>query len=149
MNGTKLPKEKLIIRRNLVSENKIQSVDTNIVLRLILDDVPRQRRAAVRLLMNGADYYVDDYVLGEYEHVMARDGYSREEIIFRIRTLLGNPCFLWNEDIFENVFEDYLEHPKLSFNDCYLAEKAKSLAREPLWTFDRKLVAQMGAKVPR
>ncbi|MDO5452030.1 MAG: PIN domain-containing protein [Candidatus Saccharibacteria bacterium] len=129
-------------------EDKIQSVDTNVLLRIILRDNEKYYRRALDLVMNGTDYYVDDYVIGECEHVLGREGYGREGIKGAIETLLGNRMFVWNSEFFEKVFENYLKHPKLSFNDCYLAEKAKGLGREPLWTFDKRLVTQLGAKIP-
>jgi predicted nucleic acid-binding protein len=36
----------------------------------------------------------------------------------------------------------YVNHPKLSFEDCYLAETANQNNAEPLYTLDRKLAAQ-------
>ena len=33
-------------------------------------------------------------------------------------------------------------HPKLSFEDCYLATSAELSDAKPLWTFDRKLANQ-------
>ena len=135
--------------RSLGPSLEIQSVDTNILLRVVMKDVPSQYEKVRRLIYRSdAVFYVDDVAISEAVYVLEKQQhYSREFIVEYLSGFLQLGRFVFSQEILK-ILRDYLEHPKLSFNDCYLAEKAKSLGREPLWTFDRKLVAQMGAKVP-
>lgn len=129
-------------------KDSVHALDTNIILRLILNDIPEQRARAIKLLTSGAKFYVDDYIFGECEHVLERIGFSRQGITERLNLLLANDIFIWNQALFTKVFNLYLTHPKLSFNDCYLAAKTKSLNFAPLWTFDQKIATQLSGKIP-
>lgn len=127
-----------------------ESLDTNIILRFILGDVPEQCLKIQDLLMRqNVMYDVADLVITEAVYVMQSTyGLSREKIVDGLQKLLWFPEINYNRNLFDQVFPMYLEHPKLSFNDCCLVVYANLNEAEPLWTFDQKLVRQMpGAKM--
>ncbi len=127
-----------------------ESLDTNIILRFILGDVPEQCLKIQDLLMRqNVMYDVADLVITKAVYVMQSTyGLSREKIVDGLQKLLWFPEINYNRNLFDQVFPMYLEHPKLSFNDCCLVVYANLNEAEPLWTFDQKLARQMpGAKM--
>lgn len=122
-----------------------ESIDTNVLLRLILKDIPQQCLKIQDMLMRqGVTYEVADlavteaaYVLQEWYH------WSRFGIAGALEAALDDFGLNYNRNLFEQVFPMYLEHPKLSFNDCCLAVYAQLNEAEPLWTFDKVLAKQV------
>lgn len=122
---------------------KRESLDTNIILRIMLMDVAEQCLRIQDLFMRqGYVYHVSDLAIAESVFVMQK-GCTRAEIVENIKKLFEMPGIKANFNLFERVFPMYLQHPKLSFNDCCLAVYAELNEAEPLWTFDRKLVNQV------
>ena len=123
-----------------------ESLDTNILLRLILKDVPGQCKKIMDLFMrHGYIYDVSDLAITEAVYVMQSSyALSREEIVDGLGRLLWFPEIRYNRVLFDRVFPMYLENPKLSFNDCCLAAYAALNGAEPLWTFDKALAKESG-----
>lgn len=127
-----------------------ESVDTNVILRLILKDVPEQCLKVQDLFMRlGVSYNVADLAVEEVVYVLQKGyGWTRAGIVDSLSSVLDLPWFRYNKNLFEQVFPMYLDHPKLSFNDCCLAVYARLNEAEPLWTFDRAMAGQLpGAKL--
>lgn len=121
-----------------------ESLDTNIILRLMFRDVPEQCLKIQDLFMRiGVKYHVSDLVITEAVYV-AQKSFSRSEIVDMLKVALSMPRVNYNRNLFDKVFSMYLEHPKLSFNDCCLAVYAELNEAEPLWTFDRALAKESG-----
>lgn len=121
-----------------------ESLDTNIILRFILKDVPEQCLKIQDMLMRqGVSYDVADLAITEAVFVLQRS-YTRAEIVERIGWVLSFPDMNVNRELFRRAFPMYLEHPALSFNDCCLAAYAELNEAEPLWTFDQALAKQSG-----
>lgn len=122
-----------------------ESLDTNIILRLALRDVPEQCLKIVDLLMrHGVVYDVTDLAVTEAVYVMQKQEYSRQQIVDMLETILNDFGLRYNKALFDRVFPMYLACPKLSFNDCCLAGYAALNESEPLWTFDKDLAKQSG-----
>lgn len=123
-----------------------ESIDTNIILRLILRDVPAQCLRVQGLFMRqGYVYNVADLAIEEVVYVLQKSyGWTRDGIIAALRDVLEMAQFNYNRALFERVFPMYLECPKLSFNDCCLASYAALNQAEPLWTFDQALAKESG-----
>ena len=122
---------------------RFESLDTNIILRILLGDNAQQKRLASQLILNNdAIFYIDDYVIGEIVHVLEREHYIRSEISDLINSLLINKIFDYDRNLFDEVFHKYLTHGSMSFNDCYIATKVARHQAEPLWTFDHKFATQ-------
>lgn len=124
----------------------IESLDTNILLRIILEDNKRLYKVAERLLAReGVEYDVADIAISEMVYVLEVSlGFSREFVKRAIRRVLRLPNIRYNRALFDEVLPFYEAHPALSFNDCCLAGYAAARRAEPLWTFDRKLATQSG-----
>lgn len=121
-----------------------ESLDTNIILRLMFRDVPEQCLKIQDLFMRiGVKYHVSDLVITEAVYV-AQKSFSRSEIVDMLKVALSMPRVNYNRNLFDKVFSMYLEHPKLSFNDCCLAVCAELNEAEPLWTFDKALAKESG-----
>lgn len=121
-----------------------ESLDTNIILRLMFRDVPEQCLKIQDLFMRiGVKYHVSDLVITEAVYV-AQKSFSRSEIVDMLKVALSMPRVNYNRNLFDKVFSMYLEHPKLSFNDCCLAVYAELNEAEPLWTFDKALAKESG-----
>lgn len=123
-----------------------ESLDTNIILRLMLRDIPGQCKKIQKLLMrHGYTYDVADLAISEAVYVMQNQyELPREMIVDGIRGLVDFPGVNYNRNLFERVFPMYLACPKLSFNDCCLAGYAALNQAEPLWTFDKDLAKESG-----
>lgn len=122
------------------------TLDANVVLRALLDDVPKQHDAAFNLLTNGGEFRVPDIAVAEVVFVLGRAyGLTREQQREVVVGFLEQPMILADVDLIEATFATYVRFPKLSFEDCYLAASAAIREETPLWTFDRKLASQGGA----
>lgn len=121
----------------------VGSLDTNVVLRLLLRDVPKQHLAAKRLVENTpGQLAIADIAILETAFVLTRNyGFSRtqtQEILMRLMQLPQINC---NRNLFAYALPLYVAHPSLSLEDCVLSIYAKLGDALPLYTFDRKLAA--------
>lgn len=126
------------------------SLDTNALLRLLLNDVPKQHEAVKRLLQNASSQFaVADIAVIELVFVLDRYyGFSRQQVSEAITGLMLLRAINCNRTLFEKALSAYIEHPALSFEDCCLSTYAELNQAEPLWTFDKKLATQTdGAKL--
>lgn len=123
-----------------------ESIDTNVILRLILRDVPAQCLKVQDLFMRqGYVYNVADLAIEEVVYVLQKSyGWTRDGIIAALMDVLEMAQFNYNRALFERVFPMYLQCSKLSFNDCCLAGYAALNQAEPLWTFDKALAEESG-----
>lgn len=122
----------------------IPSLDTNVLLRLILRDDAVLFESALTLLSRHKQFAVADqaiveivYVLGGYYE------YSRAEISGIITELINNQDLSFNRLLFARVLKEYAKHPGVSFTDCCLAAYAKLNNQVPLYTFDKKMVRDL------
>lgn len=123
------------------------SLDANVILRLVLRDIPEQSDAALRLLENKGVLHVADTAV--IEVVFALERYyeiPRRDIVTYIEAVVGHPKLSVNRRLFAPVLSLYPSRPKLSFEDCCLAIYAELNEALPLWTFDKKLVNQLGTR---
>ena len=119
------------------------SLDTNILLRYILKDIPSQVKKTEELLRDKSQiFYISDLVLAEVIFNLQSVNMPRKNIV-EILTLIFNLSNIRvNHAILDQALPFYLNHPALSFVDCMAAFYAEKERKEPLWTFDRKLASQ-------
>lgn len=121
-----------------------ESLDTNIILRIALKDIPEQCEKVMDLFMrHNVVYHVSDLAITEAVYVLQKDN-SRQNIVDMLMQVLDLPNLKYNQMLLERVFPMYLACPKLSFNDCCLAGYAVLNEAEPLWTFDQALAKESG-----
>lgn len=123
------------------------SLDANVILRLLLDDIPEQHKAVVDLFKNAdSQFTIADTAIIEVVFVLCRAyDFSRIQAAEAIEGLMQLTDISCNRILFENSLPLFLEHPSLSFEDCCLAAYAKLTSAEPLWTFDKKLANQVSS----
>lgn len=119
-----------------------ESLDTNIIMRIVLSDIPKQCEKILDLFMRqGVTYHISDLAITETVYNLQKSR-SRAEIVAALQKVLDLPHINANFALFEQVFPMYLQHPELSFNDCCLSVYAALNEAEPLWTFDQALAKE-------
>ena len=117
------------------------SLDTNILLRLLLDDVPEQTKVVEKILASGKKFEVADAALIEMVFVLEKIyKMDRELIQENVIGIIRNSLFVCNKQLFERVMPIYVSEPTLSIIDCSLLMYARLNQALPLYTFDKKLV---------
>ncbi|MFZ1258332.1 MAG: PIN domain-containing protein [Candidatus Saccharimonas sp.] len=120
------------------------SLDANVLLRLLLGDIPTQQAAALKLLDSTTrQFAIADIAISEVVFVLSRNyRLSREVICEHLLEFLANEQFHCNRALVAEALPMYMEHPALSFEDCCLAVHAKLDNLRPLYTFDKKFAKQ-------
>lgn len=124
----------------------MKSLDTNVILRFLLRDIPDQSTRSLSAVA-ADDAYVTDVVVTETVFVLEKFyGAPRETISLSMRSLLALPNLTSNATLFREVFDLYESRLSLSIVDCYAAFEAKILDNS-LLTFDKNLLKYGGAHV--
>ena len=128
------------------------AIDTNVLVRLFINDDAAQAKRAGALFDECADQddslWIADIVLIELVWALDRS-YSRprEEIVKALRALAGNATVLLeSSDCLSAAMALYAEGPA-GFADCLLAVKAERAGCEALRSFDRKMRGLPGVKL--
>ena len=125
---------------------KVNSLDTNVVLRFLLNDIPVQTSKARRLI-SSSQVYVSDVVVTETVYVLEQTlKYDRSFISGLLRMFLSLPQLSHNDHILPDAISLFEKRSALSFVDCYAAMEAKVFGAK-LYTFDKKLIKQGGAHI--
>lgn len=123
----------------------VERIDTNILVRLIANDEPKQVKRAKKLFSHKDRLYVfEDAAMMEVVYVLSGKLYQqkREQIASNIKDIMRIENLVCNKGLIEDSLDLYVSHPKLSFVDCYLAAATSLSNEKPLWTFDHKLASQ-------
>lgn len=128
----------------------LTSLDANVVLRLILNDIPEQSEKAAEYV-GDTPCYLTDVVVSECVFVLEKV-YKLDRrfikdamaIFFELETLS------FNETLIEDTFDLYISQKSLSFADCYSVTEARLNGNE-LLTFDRAIIKKCSttAKEPK
>lgn len=124
----------------------MNSLDTNVVLRYLLDDIPVQTDKAKQVIAGSASY-VTDVVLTEVVFVLERViGMERADITRLVGAFLSLPNLVYNDYLLDETLELYGKKPGLSLVDCYAATETK-IYKNTLYTFDKQLARHGGDQV--
>ncbi|MBR3385988.1 PIN domain-containing protein [Candidatus Saccharibacteria bacterium] len=119
------------------------SLDTNVILRYLWDDIPGQCAKVKKLFSDPTQTLaVSDLVIAEVIFNLQTKKVPRASIVSFILTLYEMPNIVPNPFITDTVLPFFESHPALSFVDCYAAFEAEKTHTEPLYTFDRRLANQ-------
>ena len=120
------------------------SLDANVLLRLLLNDIPEQHQSVVSLFGRArGQFTVADTAIIELVFVLERNyGFTRVAIADAVEGLLSLPEINGNRRLFSCALLLFQKRPALSFEDCCLATYAELSDAAPLWTFDKKLANQ-------
>jgi predicted nucleic-acid-binding protein len=124
----------------------MRAVDTNVLVRLVTRDDPRQVAAAEAFVARGA--WVPHLVLAEALWVLdAVYELGPAEVAKAVEMLLNHKeLTLQDEDAVASALASFRKKPSLSFSDCLVLEIARKAGHLPLGTFDRDLSKLDGAQ---
>jgi predicted nucleic-acid-binding protein len=117
----------------------MRAVDTNVVVRLIIRDDPRQVASAESFVTSGA--WVSILALTETVWVLSSAyNLGSQEIATAVEKLLSHKHMVFQDrDIVAAALEDFRAKPVLGFSDCLMLQPARNSGHLPLGTFDRRL----------
>ena len=124
----------------------MRAVDTNVLVRILARDDPKQVRVADDFVAAGA--WVSLLALAEtiwvlttvYERDAVKIGASVEQL------LNHKDLILQDREVVAAALEIFRSRPVLGFTDCVLLEVARKAGHLPLGTFDRNLSKIDGAE---
>ena len=124
----------------------MRAVDTNVLVRLITRDDPRQSAAAEEFIGSGA--WVPHIVIVEAMWVLASVyGLDPPAMATGVEMLLNHrDLTLQDGDAVAAALEQFRAHPSIGFSDCLVLEVARKAGHLPLGTFDRGLARLDGAE---
>ena len=124
----------------------MRAIDTNVLVRLVTRDDPRQVAAAEAFIANGA--WISHIVLAEAVWVLtAVYKLDAPAIATTIEMLLNHTSFVLEEpEVVSSALQYFRRRPALGFSDCLLLEIARKAGHLPLGTFDRGLGRLPGAE---
>lgn len=124
----------------------MNSFDTNVALRYLLNDIPEHTDKARTVIAN-SPCYVTDVVLTEIIYVLERViEMERADIVQLIKAFLSLPNLIYNDYFLDQAIDLYGDKSALSFVDCYAATEAK-VYNNDLVTFDKALARHGGSHV--
>lgn len=123
----------------------MRAVDTNVLVRLLVRDEPRQLDAAEKFIASGA--WVSHMVLAETLWVLdAVYERNAEQIASAVGMLLAHAHLtLQDPDVVASALARFRGKPAIGFSDCLVLETARKAGHVPLGTFDRLLARVDGA----
>lgn len=123
----------------------MRAVDTNVLVRLLTRDDPRQVAKAEAFVAAGA--WVSQLVLAETTRVLAA-AYELDHaaLATAIELLLQHRSLaVQDADVVAAALAHYRRRPSLGFSDCLVVELARRAGHLPLGTFDKALGRLDGA----
>jgi predicted nucleic-acid-binding protein len=124
----------------------MRAVDTNVLVRLMTRDDPKQVSAAEAFVAGGA--WVPHLAVAEATWVLA-SVYDRgpAAIALAVEMLLSHEHLsIQDSDTVAAAVAQFRRRPKIGFSDCLLLEVARKAGHTPLGTFDRDLGRIDGAQ---
>jgi len=124
----------------------MRAVDTNVLVRLLARDEPRQALAADEFVAKGA--WVSHLVLAETLWVLdAVYERSAPQLMAALDLLLAHESLvLQDADTVLAALAHFRAAPALGFSDCLVLEIARKAGHLPLGTFDQGLAKLEGAR---
>lgn len=121
----------------------MSSIDTNLVLRIMLQDIPEQKEKVFDLIDSSKSHslLVEDAVFFECVWVLSGKMYAFDrtligKLLLQVSNIQQIKC---NRAMLERAVPLYVKHSQISFVDACLAAYAELNDAKPLLTFDKKL----------
>jgi predicted nucleic-acid-binding protein len=130
----------------------VPALDTNVLVRFLVQDDARQGAAARRLIRNGVNagsaLFVPVTVVLELEWVLRSSfGFEKAAVLQALFGLLGSfELSFESEGAVEAALGQYADG-SADFADCLHAALALTAGQAPLWTFDKAAAKVDGAKL--
>ena len=124
----------------------MRAVDTNVVVRLIARDDPKQTAAAEAFVKPGA--WVSQLVLAETIWVLSSVyELDARKLALAVELLLDHDTLVLQEpEVVRAALSVFRARPKVGFSDCLVNEVARKAGHGPLGTFDRDFSKVSGAQ---
>lgn len=124
----------------------MRALDTNVLVRLLIRDDPRQVAAAEAFVASGA--WVPHLALAEATWVLASVYAHHSEAIATAMDMLINhqQLTLQDEAAVAAAVAHFRRRPAVGFSDCLMVEVARKAGHGPLGTFDRDLAKLPGVE---
>lgn len=128
------------------------ALDTNVLVRFLVEDDPAQLAAAKKLIAkcvrSGEALYVPVTVAIELEWVLrASFGFDKMSVVHTLSQLLSSAELSFgSEDALEVALAIYVQGAA-DFSDCLHLALANDAGELPLWTFDRAASKLDGARL--
>ena len=124
----------------------MRAVDTNVLVRLVTRDDPRQVAAAEAFVARGA--WVSHVVLVEAIWVLMSVYELDASALATAGDMLLNhrDLTVQDADVVAKALQQHRKKPAVSFSDCLVLEIARKAGHLPLGTFDRDLAKIDGAQ---
>lgn len=122
------------------------AIDTNALVRVIVQDDQSQAETALRAIATGA--WVSNVVLAEALWVLkSYYGLAPAEIANTVEELLEHDALVLQDgEAVAAALATYRASRKVSFSDCLILEIARKAGHRPLGTFDRDLAKVDGVQ---
>lgn len=121
-------------------------VDTNILIRVVLDDHLQESSIAKKLLdklVKKKNLFISSYTILEMIWVLKTKGYSREEIYEAALDLLDSPgVMIGNREIITSALEKYIKG-KANFGDYMILSEGEYYDTPKLASFDKVLCKEV------
>ena len=128
------------------------ALDTNVLVRFLVQDDVAQGEAAARLIRNGVQagtpLFVPVTVLLELEWVLrSAFGFDRAGVLHAVSRLLGSfELTFESEGAVEAALGNY-DRRSADFADCLHVALAAQAGEQPMWTFDKAAAKVDGARL--
>lgn len=123
------------------------AADSNVLLRLLLEDDDEQARAARAFQRIHAPLFVSHLVLAEASWVLTSGyGFTREKLRAVLEMLVDTDGIALQEPEVVQAALASFRSSRADFSDCLILAVAESAAMAPLATFDQKLGKLPGAR---
>ncbi|MBQ5472521.1 MAG: PIN domain-containing protein [Treponema sp.] len=114
-------------------------VDTNVILRYLLNDIPEKADKAASMIEEGA--FTLPEIVAEVVYVLVKLYEIPREEMKNIISPIFDEIFMENSDVMSAAISYYSE-TKLDFVDCIILARKKIL-NESVFTFDKKLLNRL------
>jgi predicted nucleic-acid-binding protein len=117
----------------------MRAADTNVLVRLIVRDDPKQVESAQEFISKGV--WISHVVLTETSWVLQSVyEFNAEKIAFAIEILLNHAqVTIQDADAVQAALESFRKRPAIRFTDNLILEIARKNGHLPVGTFDRDL----------
>jgi predicted nucleic-acid-binding protein len=117
----------------------MRAVDTNVVIRLVTRDDPRQTARAEAFVGKGA--WVSHIVLVEVVWVLESVfELPHKQLVTAVDMLLNHRDLVLQEpEVVSAALARFRRRPRLGFSDCMVLEAARKAGHVPLGSFDKEL----------
>ena len=124
----------------------MRAIDTNVLVRLITRDDPRQAASAESFIQKGA--WVSVLTLAEAMWVLASVYNLNPKSLAQALEMLLNhrDLVLQDPETVAGALELFRARPALGFSDCLMLQLARKAGHLPLGTFDRRLAKVDGTE---